>query len=202
MKPVLEWRKKSSPWAKPRAIRPAKVTVHGHQYSGIPVETCTTCHDRGKRIGVSFQGLMEIPYTSPYTEEGEGLTADWSRLVTEEGRQLQTVGHHFKGSRPLNNEERAHIDRQGVCLACHQEIPDRSPAVSLLHHVAEYTGQLPKTAGQHNSLAHKILLLAAWVQVVVVGAVPLAVLAGALWVWRRRKRRSPLKKQITESPPQ
>ena len=53
-----------------QATREAKVTVHGRQYSGIPVETCTTCHDRGKRIGVSFQGLMEIPYTSPFTEDG------------------------------------------------------------------------------------------------------------------------------------
>ncbi|WP_197530987.1 hypothetical protein [Bythopirellula polymerisocia] len=41
--------------------REAKVTVHDTTYSGIPVETCITCHDRGKRIGVSFQGLMETP---------------------------------------------------------------------------------------------------------------------------------------------
>ena len=38
--------------------------------SGVPVETCTTCHDRGKRIGVSFQGLMETPYVSPYAADG------------------------------------------------------------------------------------------------------------------------------------
>ncbi|MFH1918915.1 MAG: cytochrome C, partial [Planctomycetota bacterium] len=184
--------------------------------------TCESCHLSDKALGYGIGGglLTRTPservVVDLETVDGhilshdartqmapiEGLTADWSRLVTEEGRQLQTVGHHFKRSRPLNNEERAHIDRQGVCLACHQEIPDRSPAVSLLHHVAEYTGQLPKTADQHSALAHKILLLAAWVQAVVAGAVPLAVLAGALWVWRRRKRRSPLKKQITESPPQ
>ena len=80
----------------------------------------------------------------------DGLVADWSRIVTEEGQQLQTVGHHFSGSRPLNNEERSHIDRSGVCLSCHQEIPDQSLAVSLLHHIAEFTGQTPKTHDQHD----------------------------------------------------
>ena len=118
----------------------------------------------------------------------EGLTADWSRFVTEDGKQLQTVGHHFKGSRPLTNEERAHIDRQGVCLACHQEIPDRSLAVSLLHHVAEFADQLPKTPEQHSSLVHKIMLLAGWIQVAAMLGAPLVVLAGAAWYWRHRKR--------------
>ncbi|OHB66254.1 MAG: cytochrome C [Planctomycetes bacterium RBG_13_63_9] len=118
----------------------------------------------------------------------DGLTADWSRFVTEEGKQLQTVGHHLKGSRPLNNEERGHIDRQGVCLACHQEIPDRSLAVNLLHHVAEYTGQLPKSSAQHGSLIHKIMLLSGWVQVAGGLAVPLVGLAAIVW-YRRRKRR-------------
>ena len=37
---------------------------------GIPVESCNSCHNRGKRIGVSFQGLMEFPYGSPYDEDG------------------------------------------------------------------------------------------------------------------------------------
>ncbi|NQT11939.1 MAG: cytochrome C, partial [Planctomycetes bacterium] len=95
----------------------------------------------------------------------EGLTADWTRFVTEEGEQLQTVGHHFKGSRPLNQRERAQVSREGVCLACHQEIPDRSLAVSLLHHVAEYADQVPKTPQEHNALVHKILLLVGWGQV-------------------------------------
>ena len=40
--------------------------------SGQPVETCTTCHNRGKRIGVSYQGLMEAAWASPYTEGGGG----------------------------------------------------------------------------------------------------------------------------------
>ena len=54
-----------------QGTREAKVTIHGVTYSGIPVETCTTCHDRGKRIGVSFQGLMETPFKTPLTDGGQ-----------------------------------------------------------------------------------------------------------------------------------
>ncbi|MGB5706642.1 MAG: hypothetical protein WBM41_07405, partial [Arenicellales bacterium] len=45
------------------------VVKHGDvEYSGIPVESCNSCHNRGKRIGVTYQGLMEFPYGSPYTD--------------------------------------------------------------------------------------------------------------------------------------
>ncbi len=54
-----------------QATRECKVMVHENEYSGIPVETCTTCHDRGKRIGTSFQGLMETAYSSPFMGDGE-----------------------------------------------------------------------------------------------------------------------------------
>jgi len=128
----------------------------------------------------------------------EGLTADWTRFVTEEGEQLQTVGHHFKGSRPLNQRERAQVSREGVCLACHQEIPDRSLAVSLLHHVAEYADQVPKTPEEHNALVHKILLLVGWGQVAAMVGMPMVALAGAFWYWRRRKRRNAAKQTPVE----
>lgn len=55
-----------------QGTRDAPVSVHGTTYAGIPVETCTTCHNRGKRIGVSYQGLMESAWGSPYTEGGGG----------------------------------------------------------------------------------------------------------------------------------
>ena len=35
--------------------------------------------------------------TVPQMEPIEGLPDDWSRIVTEDGQQLQTVGHHFQG---------------------------------------------------------------------------------------------------------
>jgi len=44
--------------------------VGNRKTGGIPVESCNSCHNRGKRIGVSFQGLMEFPYGSPYNKKG------------------------------------------------------------------------------------------------------------------------------------
>ncbi|MEA3224444.1 MAG: cytochrome C, partial [Planctomycetota bacterium] len=112
-----------------------------------------------------------------------GLMADWSRFVTEQGKQLQTVGSHFSLSRPLNNQERQHMDRQGVCQACHKEIPDESLATGFLHHIASHTGQLPKTPEQHNSLVHNILMITAWGQLLgVAGGASAALLCCVLWL--------------------
>ena len=168
---------------------------------------CQSCHLSQKALGYGIGGgkltrpmdkrlVVDLETADGHIIPRDALTQlapikgldDWTRFVTEEGKQRQTVGHHFIGSRPLNNSERAHIDRQGVCLACHQEIPDRSLAVSLLHHVAEYSNQLPKTDEQHASLLNKTLLFAAWVQVGMMTGIPLVLAAGVLWYWRRRKR--------------
>ncbi len=53
-----------------QSSRKVNVSIHDINYSGIPVETCTTCHNRGKRIGVSYQGLMETEYQSTFDSEG------------------------------------------------------------------------------------------------------------------------------------
>ena len=54
-----------------QASRNAKVTVHGMSYTGIPTKTCSTCHNRGKRIGVSYEGLMETNYDPTFDEHGK-----------------------------------------------------------------------------------------------------------------------------------
>lgn len=55
---------------KMQATRKTKVQVGEKHYSGIPAETCVSCHNRGKRVGVSYQGLMEFPYGSPFNASG------------------------------------------------------------------------------------------------------------------------------------
>ncbi len=55
---------------KMQGTRKTKVEVGDKHYTGIPVETCVSCHNRGKRAGVSYQGLMEFPYGSPYNGKG------------------------------------------------------------------------------------------------------------------------------------
>ncbi len=167
---------------------------------------CESCHTSAKAAGYGIGGggltrkldraivvdLMTaggkvIPRKArPQIERIDGPVGDWSAVVDKKGRQLQTVGHHFTGSRPLNDRERTILERAGVCLACHQEIPEESAAVNLLHHVAEASGLLPATAQKHGVLLHKILLSAAWAQT---GAAILFGLALPLSIWRFRRRR-------------
>ncbi len=54
-----------------QGTRDAPVHVNGMKFSGLHPETCNSCHNRGKRIGVSYVGLMEQPYTSPIGEGGK-----------------------------------------------------------------------------------------------------------------------------------
>ncbi len=56
-----------------QATRDAKVFVPstGVTFSGIHPETCNSCHNRGKRIGVSYMGMMEQPYGSPLMPGGK-----------------------------------------------------------------------------------------------------------------------------------
>ena len=76
-----------------QSSRKVKVKIHNHNYSGIPVETCTTCHNRGKRIGVSYQGLMETAYKATFDDEGNPQ----SKLHTKRYLHLQEDIHYTKG---------------------------------------------------------------------------------------------------------
>jgi len=81
-----------------QATRKSKI-LHGDiEYSGIPVETCNSCHNRGKRIGVTYQGLMEFPYGSPYNTEGEKQP----ELHTKQYLFISDDLHHQNESRPEN----------------------------------------------------------------------------------------------------
>ncbi|MRJ02177.1 MAG: cytochrome C [Epsilonproteobacteria bacterium] len=73
--------------------RDARVHIHGRSYSGIPVETCTTCHNRGKRIGVSYQGLMETPYNPPFDSHGNPQP----KLHTKHYLHMAEDVHYRKG---------------------------------------------------------------------------------------------------------
>lgn len=173
--------------------------------------SCESCHASEKALGLGIGGGRALrPWdertvvdletidgkilpkqSQPQMEPIAGLTGDWSRIVSEDGEQLMTVGHHFKLSRALNKEEIDRMSRQGTCLSCHKEIPEQSLAVSLLHHVATYSGQVPKSASEHNQLVNKIVLLAAWLQTVGIFLAPVIVGAVYFW-WKRRRRRKKL----------
>lgn len=168
--------------------------------------TCESCHASQKALGLGIgstrpwnkehtvdletvNGKILPKQTQPQIAAVENLDHDWSQIVNEQGEQLATVGHHFQLSRALNKEEMEHIARDGTCTACHKELPDQSLAVSFLHHVAKFSGQLPKTNEQHKNLLQKIALSSAWAQLFVV----LSAVFGLCYVARhayRRERKS------------
>ncbi len=76
-----------------QSSREVKVKVHDVEYSGIPVETCSTCHNRGKRIGVSYQGLMETAYNATYDAKGNAQP----KLHTKRYIHMQEDIHFQKG---------------------------------------------------------------------------------------------------------
>ena len=81
-------------------------------YSGIPVETCNSCHNRGKRIGVTYQGLMEFPYGSPYNDDGDKQP----KLHTKQYLFISDDLHHQIKSRPENPKGGL------LCQDCHTSI--------------------------------------------------------------------------------
>ena len=99
---------------------PGHLLVHEIQATresrgGIPVETCVTCHNRGKRIGVSYQGLMEFPYGSPWYADGTKQDGDM-RLHTKRYLYIKEDLHHERQSRPENPEGGL------LCQDCHTSI--------------------------------------------------------------------------------
>jgi hypothetical protein len=96
-----------------QATRKSVVKTSHAEYSGIPVETCNSCHNRGKRIGVTYQGLMEFPYGSPYNEKG----GKQPKLHTKQYLFISDDLHHqYNQSRPGNPEGGM------LCQDCHTTI--------------------------------------------------------------------------------
>ncbi len=95
-----------------QSTRDVKVTVGDVTYSGIPSETCNSCHNRGKRIGVSYQGIMEFPYGSPYSASGGKQPA----LHTKNYLYIKDDLHHSIESRDGNPAGGM------LCQDCHTSI--------------------------------------------------------------------------------
>ena len=147
--------------------------------------SCESCHSSDKALGLGIGGgkfngdatkTTIIDLMSPSgeiiprkTDEQipaiPNLKHDYSQFVDENGTQLMTVGHHFKLSQVLDKEQRDKLDRRGVCLSCHIDIPEANLAVSAMTHIAEMA-ELDIDNKEHQSIVNKILNLSAWIQIV------------------------------------
>ena len=95
-----------------QGTRKSVVEVGDVEYTGIPSETCNSCHNRGKRIGVSYQGIMEFPYGSPYSATG----GKQPKLHTKNYLFIKDDLHHQVQSRPENPEGGM------LCQDCHTTV--------------------------------------------------------------------------------
>jgi len=179
--------------------------LHPHTVSKN-ARSCESCHNDPKALGYGIEnGTIIADPARAYnidlaTADGviladssraqinaiPNLNHDWSRFVSEDGKQLQTVGHHFTGERPLNNEERSRISREGVCSSCHKSIPDKDLAVNLLSHVRQ-VADIPVSNAMHTTLLHRSILLTAWVEVIIPVLIGMVVIL-LIWRWRVRRR--------------
>ena len=146
--------------------------------------SCESCHTTKKAMGMGIMGasVTKDPslttITDIMTADGKVLPTivdeqipaianlhyDYSKFLDENGTQLQTVGHHWKLSGPLSQEQRDKLDRSGVCFSCHVSIPEGNLAVSALTHITEMT-DIKIDKKEHINMLNKILNLAAWIQV-------------------------------------
>ena len=169
--------------------------------------TCESCHTSDKALGLGVDGAKttgnpsQVMVVDLMTADGRvlphgtdeqipaiaNLDHDYSRFVDENGTQLQTVGHHWKLSAALSKKQSEAIDRRGVCLSCHINIPEGDLAVSAMVHASEMVGVKINNEA-HGSILNKVVRLSAWIQVLA-GAVILFVLYKLLFGKRKRKGR-------------
>lgn len=154
--------------------------------------SCESCHTTSKAMGMGITGMRVVKDPSMTTiidimsADGRVLPTivdeqipaiaklhyDYSKFIDENGTQLQTVGHHFTLSGPLSKEQRDKLDRSGMCVACHQDIPEGNLAISAMQHMAEMA-DINIDNKEHKNILHKILNIGAWTQVLVILAIVL-----------------------------
>jgi hypothetical protein len=164
------------------AIDMAPVQPHTIQKEA---RSCESCHTSDKALGLGVGGgklnadpskttiidLMSADRKIIPTQTDEQMPAipnlkhDYSQFIDENGTQLMTVGHHFKLSQPLDKLQRSKLDRRGVCLSCHQSIPEGNLAVSAMTHIAEMA-EIEIDNKEHQNILHKILNIGAYSQLI------------------------------------
>ncbi len=165
--------------------------------------SCESCHTSKKALGMGINGGRYFAdQTKPMVVDLmsadrqilpkkvdiqisaiPNLKYDYSVMIDENGTQVQTVDNHWRLANPLSAKQRAKLDRQGICLSCHQSIPNGDLAISMMNHIANMTG-LEIDNKLHKNILNKSIKISAWVQI----GLPILVLFGVLIWWFKRQR--------------
>ncbi len=168
---------------------------------------CTSCHAIAKALGYGTHNGRYLKqynrgvYVDIMNEKGQlvtrkakyqispipDLSMDLDQVITREGEQLQTVGHHWPLDGPLSKEMRENIERVGVCLSCHKEIPQGRFVYRAISKVGDYLGMIPKTDADHQKLIGKAMFIAANVQIFGILIAAIFVLLVIVYFARRKK---------------
>ena len=113
--------------------------------SGRKARSCESCHSNPKTLGygindgqfmikqgkdlyMDLQDLRDgsyVPANKTVQMKGiPGMDYDWSKIITRDGKQLQTVGTHWPASRPLDQDQREKMEKTGLCMGCHINMKD------------------------------------------------------------------------------
>lgn len=167
---------------------------------------CTSCHTNPKTLGygISDGGFMKGYDTNKFMDlqdaKGnvlsqnaqvqfnaiEGLDFDLSQVVTRDGEQLQTVGHHWPGSGPLSQNSRDKMERVGVCISCHKDIPSGTVPIKMLVKAGKLLGKVPLTDDEHSKLLNDDIKWAALTKVTIPAILALMGLIGFYFIRKRR----------------
>lgn len=168
--------------------------------------SCPSCHASSKALGY---GTHDGRYNRAYPQgvymdlsdnKGQLLSSraryqiapipelpmDLDQVVTRQGEQLQTVGHHWPLSAPLNAGQRANMERIGICISCHEHVPDADVTLVALNKMGAMAGMVPETDAEHRDLITKLMYLTAYAQIW--GPVAVVIVA-LLFVWALRRGR-------------
>ncbi|WP_304544596.1 hypothetical protein [Sulfurimonas microaerophilic] len=74
---------------------------------------------------------------------------------------------HFNLSKVLNDLQRDKLDRRGVCLSCHETIPNGNLAISAISHITQMVS-IGIDEKQHQTILKRILNMSAWFQIILV----------------------------------
>ena len=172
--------------------------------------TCESCHANDKALGLGVGGgklnadpskttiidLMSadrkiLPHnTDEQIPAIPNLKYDYSQFIDENGTQLMTVGHHWKLSAPLSKQQREKLDRRGVCLSCHKDIPTGNLAISAMTHIANMTN-FKIDNKEHHGILNKLLNIGAWLQVLIILVFTSILFYGIYSVFFKKKKINP-----------
>ena len=128
--------------------------------SGIGGGLLTGSWEKGRIVDLSTPDGTVLPEkTRHQVEPIPGLASDWSCIVTEHGKQLQTVGSHWPKSRPLDADMRKTMEKTGVCMGCHQNMSneelwkkvDTPPKMDVKQHIKKMNTLIHDAAGGSKS---------------------------------------------------